>query len=181
MPQDISFVILAVCWGLFLVIWGAGWIYNLLKAPKVEKRPPINPLTIIGILLIMLLGRPALVYALRFMISIPPWLAMIGAALLILSTGLTLWARFVLGTMWSNQPEIKVGHRLRTHGPYQISRHPIYTGMLGMLVGSLLISNMSAFWRIATVIGSMIVLVKIPLEEKLMLATFGEEYQQDQH
>ena len=178
MLQLIGFVILAACWGLFLVIWSVGGIYNLLKAPKAEKRPPINPLTIIGILLIILLSRLARIYSLSSVISIPRWLEVIGAALLILSTALTLWARFALGTMWSNQPETKVGHQLRTHGPYQVSRHPIYTGMIGMLVGSLLVSNLSMFWMVATVIGMMILLARVPVEEKLMLETFGEQYKQ---
>ena len=50
---------------------------------------------------------------------------------LFLSTALTLWARFALGTMWSNLSETKVGHQLRTSGPYPVSRHLIYTGTMG--------------------------------------------------
>ena len=40
--------------------------------------------------------------------------------------------------MWSAAPAVKEGHQLRTSGPYAITRHPIYTGLLGMLLGTLL-------------------------------------------
>ena len=43
--------------------------------------------------------------------------------------------------MWSMDAAVKEGHRLRTEGPYGITRHPIYTGLLGMLLGSLLLAG----------------------------------------
>ena len=44
-----------------------------------------------------------------------------------------------------------------------------------MLFGSLIVSDVSGYWVIAALIGIIIVLAKIPLEEKLMLETFGEQ------
>ena len=43
--------------------------------------------------------------------------------------------------MWSGAPAVKQEHQLRTNGPYSITRHPIYTGMLGMLLGCLLVTG----------------------------------------
>ncbi|MGD0612375.1 MAG: isoprenylcysteine carboxylmethyltransferase family protein [Anaerolineales bacterium] len=170
------FIILAICWGLFILIWGMGWIYNLVKAPRVEKRSPFGLVSTIGVILIILLVRVAHIYSFHFAISIPDWITIIVTICLIVSTGLTLWARLAIGTMWSNQPETKVGHELRTSGPYQISRHPIYTGMIGMLLASLIVSGLNGLWAIAALIGIIIVIVKIPSEERLMLETFGEQY-----
>jgi protein-S-isoprenylcysteine O-methyltransferase Ste14 len=34
---------------------------------------------------------------------------------------------------------------LRTEGPYAVTRHPIYTGILGMLVGTALLSGLG-YW-----------------------------------
>jgi protein-S-isoprenylcysteine O-methyltransferase Ste14 len=82
----------------------------------------------------------------------------------------------VLGKMWSSSAQIKVNHKLRTEGPYSITRHPIYTGILGMLLGSTLIFGFgySFIIFIYILIGFKI---KINNEEKLLIETFGEEYE----
>jgi protein-S-isoprenylcysteine O-methyltransferase Ste14 len=65
-------------------------------------------------------------------------LQVIGVILLIAATLFTLWSRLVLGTMWSSAAAVKSDHQLRTGGPYRVTRHPIYTGILGMLAGTTL-------------------------------------------
>src|SRR2546423_13054703 len=40
-----------------------------------------------------------------------------------------------LGKQWSLQARVLEHHELIRHGPYRMVRHPIYTGMFGMLVG----------------------------------------------
>jgi protein-S-isoprenylcysteine O-methyltransferase Ste14 len=69
------------------------------------------------------------------------WVRVLGLAVLVASTVLTLWARFWLGTMWSVAPKVQGDQRFRTHGPYAVTRHPIYTGVLGMLVGATLVTG----------------------------------------
>jgi len=59
----------------------------------------------------------------------------VGLAILAVSTAFTIWARPALRTMWSFDPVVKQAHLLRTRGPYAVTRHPIYTGLLGMLLG----------------------------------------------
>jgi protein-S-isoprenylcysteine O-methyltransferase Ste14 len=65
-----------------------------------------------------------------------PGIRFLGLAILLAATALTLWARLALGAMWTAAPTVKQEHQLRTSGPYAITRHPIYTGLLGMLLGS---------------------------------------------
>jgi len=81
--------------------------------------------------------------------------------------------------MWSSSPEIKVGHQLRTDGPYRITRHPIYTGLIGMLLGTLLISEVGA-WILYFPIVVVALVIKVSSEERLLKETFGEEYIQYQ-
>ncbi len=38
------------------------------------------------------------------------------------------WARVILGTNWSSAVTVKQNHELVRRGPYQIVRHPIFTG-----------------------------------------------------
>jgi protein-S-isoprenylcysteine O-methyltransferase Ste14 len=103
------------------------------------------------------------------------WVRVLGLAVLVASTVFTLWARFSLGTMWSVAPRVKGDQRLRTHGPYAVTRHPIYTGLLGMLLGATLLSGIGQ-WIVLFPVGLILFEVKIRLEERLMVATFPDEY-----
>ncbi len=103
------------------------------------------------------------------------WVRVFGLAVLIVSTVFTLWARFSLGTMWSLAPKVKGDHHLRINGPYAVTRHPIYTGVLGMLLGATLLSGIGQ-WIVLFPVGLILFEVKIRMEEQLLLATFPEEY-----
>ena len=87
----------------------------------------------------------------------------------------TLWARVALGTMWSSTPTVKVGHELRTDGPYGVTRHPIYTGLFGMLLGTALLVGFGR-WIAILAAGLIFVEVRIHTEEKRMLSTFPATY-----
>jgi protein-S-isoprenylcysteine O-methyltransferase Ste14 len=103
------------------------------------------------------------------------WLQPIGLALLVVAALFTIWARLALGTSWSVGPRILGDRRLRTSGPYAVTRHPIYTGLMGMLIGSALISGVLA--SVLVVVGvAGIVELKIWREEALLERTFPDEY-----
>jgi len=182
--QWIYWVILATCWGLFCLIWVAGVIYNFLKAPPVARRSSFQPAWIIGLAMIVIvtvlyLLLPSQFWA--FMTFAPPWLRILGVVCLIISTAFSIWARLTLGIMWSFLDDIKVDHQLRTKGPYSITRHPMYTGTLGMLLGSMFISGLSN-WLVYFLVWLIVDIVKIPSEERLLKETFGEQYiQYQQH
>ena len=176
--QWIYWAILAACWGLFCLIWVAGWIYNFLQAPPVARRSGFQPIWIVGLVLIVVIT--ILFYLLPphlwvYITFAPPWLRILGAVVLIISTAFAIWARLILGTMWSFLDDIKVDHELRTKGPYHVTRHPMYTGTLGMLLGSMFLSGLSN-WAVYFFIWLIIDLIKIPSEERLLKETFGEQY-----
>lgn len=80
-------------------------------------------------------------------------------------------ARFQLGKNWSATVTIKKDHELVQTGPYAITRHPIYTGILFGLIGSAVIVGE---WRgllaiILLLIGMHLKLIK---EENFMRTTF---------
>jgi len=103
------------------------------------------------------------------------WLQGIGAVLLISSTLFTLWARWVLGKMWASTAVIKTDHQLVTNGPYQITRNPIYTGVLGMILGSSISFGQGAIF-LSFIVLLFLFLNRIRLEEQLMTQTFCEQY-----
>jgi protein-S-isoprenylcysteine O-methyltransferase Ste14 len=48
----------------------------------------------------------------------------------------TWWARLHLGRLWSGTITRKEGHRVIDTGPYELVRHPIYTGLIGAMIAS---------------------------------------------
>jgi len=175
----ISMVFL-VCWGAFFLTWIGGALYNALKGPKVLRRRVGSwrwwLIGIIGILMIRFeMNSTTYIHAaswstLTFSVS---ELQIVGAILLIVGTLFTLWSRLVLGTMCSSVATVKSDHQLRTTGPYRITRHPIYTGILGMLAGTTLVYFVALPVLVVSVA---IFLRKIADEERLMVEQFGEQY-----
>jgi protein-S-isoprenylcysteine O-methyltransferase Ste14 len=97
--------------------------------------------------------------------------AAFGAALLL------LWRSHAdLARNWSAIPAIKEGHSLVTTGVYRHVRHPMYTAhLLWGVAQALLLGNYLA--GPALLAGLIIFcLVRIPLEEKMMLEHFGDDY-----
>lgn len=165
-----------LCWGAFGLVWLGGSIYNAIRGPKIVRKPIQSwRYWLIGVLLVYsLFGRfgPQSVWV-SFRLNIP-WIQMLGVIILISSTLFTVWARIILGVMWSSSVTLKSDHELRTNGPYRITRHPIYSGLLGMMVGSNL--TLGLIFLPSSLVALGIFLVKIKNEEKLMVETFGEQY-----
>ena len=82
----------------------------------------------------------------------------------------------MLGRQWSLGARVVQGHELITGGAYSLVRHPIYTGMFGMLLGTAL--AVSSWW--ALLAGAAVFLLgtalRIRVEERLLMAEFGEAY-----
>jgi protein-S-isoprenylcysteine O-methyltransferase Ste14 len=88
---------------------------------------------------------------------------------------LARWSRRHLGRNWSGRVRIAEGHELVRSGPYRLVRHPIYTAMLGMSLGTTIVSG-----QYHSLLGLLIVAIaywrKIRIEEKAMLEAFATEY-----
>jgi protein-S-isoprenylcysteine O-methyltransferase Ste14 len=104
-----------------------------------------------------------------------PWARLIGAGVLFGSTLFAIWARLALGRSWSVAPRAATDLGLRTDGPYAITRHPIYSGLLGMLLGSALLGGLG-HWIALVAAGLVVAGLKIRSEERLLLATFPDAY-----
>jgi len=89
---------------------------------------------------------------------------------------IAIWARRILGTNWSANPTIKEGHELITSGPYRYVRHPIYTGILLALFGSLVLANGQIKALIMFAILAIGLHFKSRVEEALMVKTFPNTY-----
>lgn len=99
----------------------------------------------------------------------------IGVAICVVGLIFTLWARQTLAGNWSSDVTFKQNHELIRTGPYRIVRHPIYTGLLVMFLGTViyigqvrggisLLLVTTGFW------------IKLRQEERLLLRHFPEAY-----
>jgi protein-S-isoprenylcysteine O-methyltransferase Ste14 len=83
-----------------------------------------------------------------------------------------------LGKQWSLQARVLEHHELIRRGPYRIVRHPIYTGMFGMLIVSSLACGHWLGLVIASIVYYLGTVMRIRSEEKLLREQFGSEYEE---
>jgi protein-S-isoprenylcysteine O-methyltransferase Ste14 len=99
-----------------------------------------------------------------------------GIFLIAIGLGIAVWARRHLGQYWSGRITLKVDHRLIQSGPYGWVRHPIYSGLLLALLGTMItIGTLQACLGVAIIF--LAVVRKMALEEQWMATQFGNEYE----
>jgi len=100
----------------------------------------------------------------------------IGAIVQAAFLGLAIWARRHLGRNWAAEVRIGVDHELVRTGPYRWIRHPIYTAMLTMFLGTAIASS-----QYHALLGVAVLLVayirKTRLEEEILSRTFPTDYE----
>ena len=165
----------AACWGALALAWLLGAIFYESQAPAERTRSWFGSAL-----------WPGLVITLALAFAIPradwnavalhaAWIRILGLAILVGGTAFAIWARLALGAMWSATPAVKEEHKLRTSGPYRVTRHPIYTGMLAMLLGTGLLTGDGRI-LVAFPVYVVLVEIKLHIEERLMLAEFPDDY-----
>jgi protein-S-isoprenylcysteine O-methyltransferase Ste14 len=102
-------------------------------------------------------------------------LGWVGVAFMIIGASFAVWARFTIGTNWSGDVTLKEDHELIQRGPYALVRHPIYTALFTMLLGTAL-----AFGQYETavifVVAVLVFTFKMRAEERLMTEAFPDQY-----
>jgi protein-S-isoprenylcysteine O-methyltransferase Ste14 len=114
------------------------------------------------------------------LLPMPQWAMVViliaAIVIAILSLWLSIAAIRTLGKQWTYVARVIEGHRLITEGPYNLVRNPIYLAMFGALVATgLVFSKWWAFFP-AVVVFLIGTWIRIRSEEKLLCATFGQEW-----
>lgn len=171
----ISIKIILVCWSIFVVVW----LVNALRtkatlekqslASALAHRLPVG----LGWMMLVLENGPSFLYQQTLPRTELSQLG--GAAACVAGLIFTLWARSTLAGNWSSDVTFKRDHELIRTGPYRFVRHPIYTGLLIMCLGTALqIGQLrGAFSMLFVSIGFWI---KLSQEERLLLRHFPESY-----
>jgi protein-S-isoprenylcysteine O-methyltransferase Ste14 len=95
----------------------------------------------------------------------------VGLVMVVAGATLAVWSRLVLARNWSGAVELKVGHELVERGPYRCVRHPIYTGLLVMFLGTALVRGTAQAFGAFTLF-FVVHLWKLRAEEALLAQRF---------
>ncbi len=166
--------LIATCWVLFVVYW----IVSALALKRTAERQSWTGKLAHRLpfwLGIILLFRPRETPFGMVVIphtAVTEWLA---AAICGLGLLGAIWSRTTLAGNWSSDVEFKQGHTLIDRGPYRFARHPIYTSLLLMFLGTVIQSG-----RLAALAGLLLFFtalwIKLKQEERLLVRHFPDEY-----
>lgn len=162
-----------VCWVLLVVYWNvsARSVKPAAEPQSLAARLARMPVWLGFGLLLVAWARPFGIAAIRRTALSDS----VGVAICAFGLFVAIWSRKTLGTEWSQDVELKRGHKLVQGGPYRFMRHPIYTGHLLMALGTAIASGLLvAFAGLAAfAVGFWI---KLNQEESLLLRSFPDDY-----
>ena len=107
----------------------------------------------------------------------PIWGNWLGVALLVSGVIFRQYAITVLGRFFSPVIQIQQDHQLVKSGPYRFLRHPTYTGMLLAFYGAGLALGNWIIFVAFVILPTLAILRRIKVEEEMLEAHFGKEYQ----
>src|SRR5450432_2543940 len=151
---------------LFAIGWGAFWIYWLvaacsMKRGRVAWSRELRIRAVIAVLAILLLRLGALQHN---GLNSDPWLAGLGLILFATGLGFAIWARVHIGRNWGTPMSQKDDPELVTSGPYQLVRHPIYSGVLAAGIGTAV--ALSWAWLFAVALAGIYFIYSATIEER---------------
>ena len=167
--------IIGICWAVFILYWLISARGVKVVAEKESVWSALShriPLACSYLMLADLHLPPPLNLSVT---SQADWARAVGASVCVLGLFLTLWARWTLGGNWSSAVTFKQGHELIRTGPYRFVRHPIYTGLLLMGLGTALDFGRLRCWLAVPLMAGAF-WIKLKQEERLLRRHFPQEY-----
>jgi protein-S-isoprenylcysteine O-methyltransferase Ste14 len=170
----IGMLLAAGVWLGFLVFWSrtAGRAGAGCREESRQSRALHQKLLNLGLLLLFV-SIPGLRWP--FMPA-NAWHVPVGLAIMVAGTLLHIHARLHLGRNWSSKVMIKGDHQLVRSGAYRFIRHPIYTAIVMVALGTAVVSG-----RVLSLIGVAVFAFayvrKLQIEERMLGEEFGAEWQ----
>jgi protein-S-isoprenylcysteine O-methyltransferase Ste14 len=163
------------CWAVFVVVWviTAGTAKPTAQRQSLSGRAAYLGLLAVAVALFAGLWRP---YPLDVTV-VPRGIAIDISSAFVCALGLAcaIWARHTLAGNWSSSVNLKQGHELIQDGPYRYVRHPIYSGILLMFVGTAMaIGRLDAWLGLLAAFASF--WIKLRQEDALMAQHFPDSY-----
>ncbi len=163
-----AYVILAAVW----LLWFAPFPIN-----GWDSRPPQRKDSRARWGLVLQILAYALLFASRFWeVSVGAWRVSLSLMFFALAILLSTTAVRALGKHLRFDAALGPDHRLVNFGPYRILRHPIYTSMLCMLLGTGFLITSAPLLLIATVVFVAGTEVRVRIEDGLLASWFHDEF-----
>ncbi|MDE2025723.1 MAG: isoprenylcysteine carboxylmethyltransferase family protein [Patescibacteria group bacterium] len=184
--------ILLACWLIFVFYWFVSSWFVKPTQEAVWDFSKFRLIIILAVIVLLILGRTGLFSAYHigfcvinwrschyslFVVSpiASPTVQFLGVVLTVIGLCIAVIARKILAGNWSGSIEHKKWHELITSGIYGYVRHPIYTGVLLMSLGSVLYLQTPVLFILFFVLVFFVV-YKLKKEEELMVKHFPKEY-----
>ncbi len=106
-----------------------------------------------------------------------PLVSVIAVLLAAVSVAVILAAQRALGRQFAYQARLVEDHRLITAGPYRYVRNPIYTALFGLALATGLVISRWPVIPLFAVLYTAGTLMRIRIEERLLRAGFGPEFE----
>jgi protein-S-isoprenylcysteine O-methyltransferase Ste14 len=172
--SEAASVVIGCCW----VAWAAYWVLTAFAAKPTVERGGLLGYRLVGLIAFAVIAAVGLLAHLSARSQLwltTPLLGVVSAVIVLAGAAFTVWARVTLGRNWSAEVTFKQDHELIEFGPYALVRHPIYTGLILMGLGTainygraigfaILVSLCGALWW------------KALQEERMMSRHFPAEY-----
>lgn len=170
--------VIEAAWLVFAVYWFAA----AFRLNRMRKREPAGEqllrFVVMGSAFVLLYSSdPRLGVLNRRFIPHAPWIGQLGATLTLIGIAFAIWARYHIGKYWSGTVSLRADHELIRTGPYSHIRHPIYTGILLAILGTVLVVG-----KYRAIVALAIILLgfiwKASREEALLAGEFGPGFEE---
>jgi protein-S-isoprenylcysteine O-methyltransferase Ste14 len=110
--------------------------------------------------------------------SLPTWRLVLTILFLALASLLSWTGARALGRQWRIEAGLSSDHELVTHGPYRVVRHPIYTSMLCLFLGTGFVIAPLWLLAVASVFFTVGTEIRVRAEERLLASGFGHQFEE---
>ena len=132
---DSTWLFIECCW----IAWLIYWVIMAFATKRTIERSGVIGYRLVALILIV--GWVAARRLLHVSSQSQLWqttltLGVVTDCIVAAGAAFTVWARVTLGRNWSAEVTFKQDHELIESGPYALARHPIYTGIIAMALGT---------------------------------------------
>lgn len=164
-------------WAIFLVYWLIAGIFVKRGGDRAALRRGMTIRFALFLIIVAALSfarRSVDLQGLQWKVFHNLPMAATGAALATIGAIIAFSARGVIGRNWGSPGVRKTNTELVTSGPYSVIRHPIYTGILLMMVGTAI--GLTPIWWLVAVAAGIYFVTSARAEESHMTERFPDAY-----
>jgi len=109
-------------------------------------------------------------------VDLPMTVRLAGLAIAVASALFAAWAMWSLGKSYGIRMDLYEGHRLVTEGPYRLTRHPMYLGIVSFHVGATIAMESLALLVVTLLYVIPFTAIRIRAEDRDLAAGFGDQF-----